>query len=256
MKQRNAFSLVELSIVLVIVGLLVGGILAGKSLIRASELRAVSTEYNRYRSATFAFRDKYFALPGDLTNATGFWGAADGSTGLTVACRTANSGTATTCNGNGNQQIITSTGSQEHHRFWQHLVNAGMIEGNYSGVPIAATTSVDTTNAPSSRMQGGLWFAYYFGDVSGTSLRFDGAYGNSFEFGAQTSNAHPSGDIMLPEEAWNIDTKLDDAMPATGRIVTADFNVCTPAVLSTELTVAYDLTVKDEACALIFRNQF
>ena len=79
----RAFSLVELSIVLVILGLLVGGILAGQSLIHAAELRAVSSEYQRYRTAIYAFRDKYLGLPGDITTATNFWGAADGSTGTT-----------------------------------------------------------------------------------------------------------------------------------------------------------------------------
>lgn len=70
MSQRNAFSLVELSIVLVILGLLVGGILAGQSLIRASELRAVTSEQARIVTAIQAFRDKYFALPGDMRNAS------------------------------------------------------------------------------------------------------------------------------------------------------------------------------------------
>jgi len=71
--MKNGFSLVELSIVLVIVGLLVGGVLTGKSLIRAADLRSVSTDYEGYRTATSAFRDKYFGLPGDITNASSFW---------------------------------------------------------------------------------------------------------------------------------------------------------------------------------------
>ena len=62
---QPGFSLVELSIVLVILGLLTGGILAGQSLIRAAELRSISTDYSRYIAAVQAFRDKYFALPGD-----------------------------------------------------------------------------------------------------------------------------------------------------------------------------------------------
>ena len=72
---RSGFSLVELSIVLVILGLLTGGILAGQSLIRAAELRSVATESQRYMAALNSFRDKYFALPGDMANATAFWGA-------------------------------------------------------------------------------------------------------------------------------------------------------------------------------------
>jgi prepilin-type N-terminal cleavage/methylation domain-containing protein len=70
---KSAFSLVELSIVLVILGLLVGGVLAGQSLIRAAQLRAVTAQVGQYAAASKTFRDKYFALPGDLPNATSFW---------------------------------------------------------------------------------------------------------------------------------------------------------------------------------------
>ena len=105
--MRHGFSLVELSIVLVILGLLTGGILAGQSLVRASELRAVSSEYQRYATAMHAFRDKYFAIPGDMTNATKFWGddataCADGA----VA-----DGTPGTCNGNGNGILTAGAAS-------------------------------------------------------------------------------------------------------------------------------------------------
>ncbi|MFZ4540565.1 MAG: pilus assembly FimT family protein [Rickettsiales bacterium] len=86
--QQRAFSLVELSIVLVILGLLVGGILSGQALIRASELRAVVTEYNRHAVDTKTFRDKYFALPGDMANATSFWGRVGGGAGQCAAPNT------------------------------------------------------------------------------------------------------------------------------------------------------------------------
>ncbi len=64
---------------LVILGLLTGGILAAQSLIRAAELRSVNTEYNRYITASQAFRDKYFALPGDFSSATRFWSRMNGN---------------------------------------------------------------------------------------------------------------------------------------------------------------------------------
>ena len=72
--MRSGFSLVELSIVLVILGLLTGGILAGQNLIRAAELRSVTTQFQNYHAAVMTFRDKYFALPGDMANAEDFWG--------------------------------------------------------------------------------------------------------------------------------------------------------------------------------------
>ena len=89
----RAFSLVELSIVLVILGLLTGGILAGQSLIRAAELRAVTTEYQRYVAAVQTFRDKYMALPGDMPNAIAFWGAAHATP---ATCQTTSSTTSAT----------------------------------------------------------------------------------------------------------------------------------------------------------------
>ncbi|MFZ4540311.1 MAG: hypothetical protein ACOYNL_00695 [Rickettsiales bacterium] len=74
-----------------------GGILSGQALIRASELRAVSTEYARYTTAAYTFRDKFFALPADMSNATSFWGTAAACPGTSADVRT----TSATCNGDG-----------------------------------------------------------------------------------------------------------------------------------------------------------
>lgn len=146
--MRHGFSLVELSIVLVILGLLTGGILAGQSLIRASELRAVSTEINRYQTARYTFRDKYFALPGDMRNATSFWGNADtGAMGGECAAPLTDAGTGTqTCNGDGSGRMDLAL---EERRVWQHMANAGLIEGSYSGV---GTTMVAGVNVPTSKL--------------------------------------------------------------------------------------------------------
>lgn len=95
----RGFSLVELSIVLVILGLLTGGILAGQSLIRAAELRSYITDVQRYPAAVNAFKDKYFAYPGDMANATKFWGALGGDgTGNDAACQALSASGLPTCN--------------------------------------------------------------------------------------------------------------------------------------------------------------
>ena len=67
---RAAFTLVELSIVIVIIGLLIGGILGGQSLIHASELKSVISDFQKYQSAITQFRTQYNAWPGDMPNAT------------------------------------------------------------------------------------------------------------------------------------------------------------------------------------------
>ena len=131
--MRKGFSLVELSIVLVILGLLVGGVLSGQSLIRAAELRSVSNDLSRYAAAAQTFRDKYFAIPGDMPNATSFWGSAGGANN-DAACQAAQTTAAATCNGDGNGDLLNNNGESEPYLFWKHLANAGLIEGSYSGI--------------------------------------------------------------------------------------------------------------------------
>src|ERR1700746_416796 len=63
------FTLIELSIVLVIIGLIVGGVLVGQDLIRAAEVRATISQIEKYNTAVNTFRGKYNALPGDLNAA-------------------------------------------------------------------------------------------------------------------------------------------------------------------------------------------
>lgn len=251
--RNRAFSLVELSIVLVILGLLTGGILAGKSLIRASELRSVTADLNRYRTAFFAFRDKYFAYPGDMNNATSFWGSA-GGTGSNRACFDSTTGTGTqTCNGNGDfflQSYYTPDGgstmyyASEALRAWQHLANAGMIEGTYNGM--AYSTIRFGTNAPASKLgKSGYAFAYPDNNYDLTTFNTSQVV-NTLLFGGQSVTAN--GAVLKPEEAWNIDSKMDDGNPSIGKIyVDPDQATCfTGATPST----TYALTLTSNACSL------
>jgi prepilin-type N-terminal cleavage/methylation domain-containing protein len=96
--MRHGFTLIELSIVLVILGLLVSGVLLGQDLIRAAELRSVPTDFQKYQTAVNIFRDKYRALPGDMRNATDFWGENDPNLST---CRTTEGSGTDTCNGDG-----------------------------------------------------------------------------------------------------------------------------------------------------------
>lgn len=259
--KKSAFSLVELSIVLVILGLLTGGILAGQSLIRASELRSITTQFNQYVTSTQSFRDKYMALPGDMPNATRFWGAADPTP---ATCRTTASTSIATCDGNGDGRIADNAGSNEAYRFWQQLANAGLVEGNYSGITQGSTVYSSTAaNSPRGKISNSLWSSYYASPQSANPSAFDGQYNNFMELGMPIANEQPIGPILKPEEIWNIDTKMDDGKPGTGKLVAraSPLSSCTTATGSTAAQAAaissdYLLTGTSVACALIFRDLF
>ncbi len=252
---RQAFSLVELSIVLVILGLLTGGILAGQSLIRASELRSVTSDFQRYTAATNTFRDKYFALPGDMNNATSFWGK---DTTSTSACAGASgsAGTPGTCNGNGDGWI--GTDHLENYRAWQQLAMAGLIEGTYVGFvnPVAnATPPTPGVAVPKSKMGNAYWVAAQLSQS--TAVNFELGYSdlsdvryNWLTFTGVNSVYWIGGGILKPEEAWNIDTKMDDGIPGTGK-VRSGHNSPSCASTTVSTTAVYALTNTSKSCGII-----
>ncbi len=263
--MRAGFSLVELSIVLVILGLLTGGILAGQSLIRASQLRAVTMEYQRFLTAIHTFRDEYFAIPGDMKNAQSFWGVAHATP---ATCIITASTTTATCNGDGDGKInpsdsTTAAGSNETFRFWQHLANAGLIEGNYDGITHGASSNAAVlgTNVPASKLNNGGWSSFYIGNYGGGSVAYAMDYGNVIAYGAYLADNWPAVAVLRPEEAWNIDTKLDDGKPAAGKVIARFWNnACAAADDGThannDLVASYKLTDSSIQCALYFRQAF
>ena len=255
--MNRGFSLVELSIVLVILGLLTGGILAGQSLIRASELRSVSTSFSKFQAAYYSFRDKYFAIPGDMATATKFW-TSSGGDGYNAACQ-ASAVTTTTCNGNGDGQIeYNSVAYGERFRAWQHLALAGLIEGSYTGRdgsaaqgnPADANFEIPGTNVPQARLSNSYFGISYMPPATGNAEWFDSAGGfNQAALGAK------GGYPLKPEEQWNIDLKMDDGRPAYGIIVTTTStgswapNCATTGVSA---TADYKLSYTSLACVLYY----
>lgn len=272
---RSAFSLVELSIVLVILGLLVGGILGGKSLIKAAELRSISTEQAQWNTAIKAFRDKYFMLPGDMNNATQFWGAANA---VPLTCSITASTDARTCDGNGDGAISMNGGGPiyiyEHLRAWQQMANAGLIAGQFRGYqPVGGSMGpyyAHSTNSPVSRFNKGVWTPIYEGthtpNGADSVFYFQGEYGHVFILAAVQTvmGATFPADIISPADLWNVDTKVDDGKPGQGKLVAYSYtglSQCTTAVGGTaaeeaSVTADYQLTNETAVCSLAYRNQF
>lgn len=205
------------------------------------------------------FRDKYFQLPGDMNNATSFWGA-------TTCPGTAGVGTQT-CNGNGDGVIDNPAAASQYGEvftFWQHLANAGLIEGTYTGIASSASSldSVLSVNSPKSKLGNAGWSVIALPNYAGNTYEFAFDYGNHFRFGTKNGTALFYNSALKPEEAWNIDTKLDDGKPGTGRVIAYNWDNCTDAASNGNPTVLdrtgaqYLLSQNSVLCALSFTKAF
>lgn len=258
-KHQQGFSLVELSIVLVILGLLTGGILGGQALIKAAELRAITTEIQQWQTAVNTFKQRYFALPGDFTKAGNVWGYVNtGGTGGNCSNPATNKGTGTqTCNGNGNGQVDLD---YEMYRFWQHMANAGLISGEYTGVAGSGGVqhSVIGENVPAGKYGGSGWGARSLFNMSGLDgLWFTYDYGNHFFIGSSWTDSMSYNGLLTPEEAWNIDTKMDDGRPGQGAVVAFAYSDCVDETDADDGDIAeYMLSGSSTRCALNFVKAF
>lgn len=122
MKRQHGFTLVEIAIVLVVIGLLLGGVLKGQELVLNSKIRNSINEYNNVASAAFAYQDRYRQLPGDDDGAQARW-----STSVTATSGTAGNGII-----EGNWDNAPAS-FQETNWFWQHLRNDHLVGGSIAG---------------------------------------------------------------------------------------------------------------------------
>ena len=79
MKREQGFTLIEIAIVLVIIGLLLGGVLKGQELITSARVRNLISTQDGIKAAYFGFLDRYRALPGDYSAAVGNISGVSGS---------------------------------------------------------------------------------------------------------------------------------------------------------------------------------
>ncbi len=247
---QSAFSLVELSIVLVILGLLTGGILAGQSLIRASELRSISTEVQNYQSAALTFRDKYFGLPGDITNADKFWPTATNGNGDGVIGSEAPYPYGGAEAGYGLGYGLTA----EHYKTWDHLAKAGLVAGSFTGVSGPGNPVQDADvgiNVPAARLSGAEWC---FGPAR-YEWRVTRDWSNSITIGHTTTDIdYCSKPVVTGAEAWNIDTKMDDGMPAVGKVAAMTSPYCTNAWTDIVMyNAVYTLNSSNKDCNMNFK---
>lgn len=225
-KTRNqAFTLIELSIALVIIGLLVGGVLVGRDMIQAAELRGLLSQIEKIDVAVNTFKLKYHCLPGDCLTATNFFPAG--------GCPDGNYNPATTCNGNGDGHINSSNAGagstgirREHLKFWQHLALAGLIEGQYTGIggPGNLTKqAVIGVNVPKTSIRGlgiSVWHhrPSYSGWLVDLGLDAGMAAIHILYIGGETAGAHTALGKLTVEQVRSLDEKGDDGIANAGML--------------------------------------
>lgn len=146
-------------------------------------------------------------------------------------------------------------------QLWKQLALAGLIEGSYSGIAGSGNpwNAIDS-NSPRSKMTNGMWAAFPRGDDAvGTTVLYATMANNQFIFGAVSSTGVPENPLLKPEEAWNIDTKLDDGKPGTGNITVRYWNNACGTGGATGADTAnsvYNLSTTTAQCVLYFMRIF
>jgi len=180
--RMRGFTLVEVAIVLVIVGLMLAGVFKGQALIDSARVRSMATEVSGIRTAWYSFQERYRALPGDFQSA---------GTQIDSAA----------VSGNGNGKLDDN---KERAGVWQQLSLAGFINGNFDGSQAAVGSASDVDCAP------------------GTCPKnpFNGYY--KISYSAQAADVvDPSHEIFTGSQIpvgilAELDRKLDDGLPNSG----------------------------------------
>jgi len=202
--HQKGFTLVEIAIVLVIIGLLMGGVLKGQELINSAKVKNFANDFRNIPVFVYAYQDKFRALPGDDKNVAGHLGTI-GTQAATIAS------TQTIGNGviEGNYNSVTT--SNESFLFWQHIRLANLAAG--------PTNTGDANYAPTNADGGRI-------GVQGGTAPITGLTGTYFV----------CSEGILGKFAKQLDQTLDDGDTAAGSVRVAIGPYSSTALTAAPLT--------------------
>ena len=220
-RWRDGFTLVEMTIVVVIIGMVVGAVLVGRDMLDAAGARATVGQLGEYSVAVHTFRERYEGVPGDLQFAQAsafglfaFTGVNAGDTGMG--------------DGNGLVENVNPTDGSpiavgEPLALFRHLSETNLIDGSFgrsgnsaivsaTGLPTGMVTDV-AQSLPRARLGRGNHIAAY---------AYEGK--NVFEVNgvaAIATDGHYTAPTpqLTPNECERMDSKMDDGLPNTGHVV-------------------------------------
>jgi prepilin-type N-terminal cleavage/methylation domain-containing protein len=243
--QNKGFTLVELAIVIVIIGVLLVGVLQGQELFNQAKIRAQASQLQAYDAALVTFKGKYDAIPGDIETAKV----------LMFGFSNTDSGNA----GKGNGYINNYDGSVPSVNLWPepifffvNLSEAKMIKDRLRHIDNYSAYGI---NIPEAKIDKGGIVAvsdstkqiFYF---LGTTYQ---ALGDNLSY--TTSSTVP---MLTTEQAYALDAKLDDGLPSTGKIFATTSALVADTTASSCITSTtnntYYLTNTAKACRLIVKT--
>ena len=128
--QQSGFTLVEIAIVLVIIGLLLGGVLKGQELINSAKVKNFATDFRNVPLFIYGYQDKYKALPGDDRQAFTHLGAAATAAGVALLDTSNLTNYPNAGNGRIEGNYNSTTATSETVAFWQHIRLANLAVGS------------------------------------------------------------------------------------------------------------------------------
>jgi prepilin-type N-terminal cleavage/methylation domain-containing protein len=260
-KKKSAFSLIELSIVLIIIGLLIAGVTGGAALIKSSELRSVMGEARGFAVAVNAFYTQYDALPGDYT----------------VGIRDA------AIVGDGDGEIdyyrAASASGSESANAWATLRHIGAIDVISTAVPVIATTqpifgNTSAATAPGSKIKGAGWVFDYRRQVEGlaavaanqnavvltATITVAPVAGTTSPLGGASGSTSNTVAALIGADALSIDAKIDDGVANAGKVRGVNPGIAnntstsaTCMTYSASANVNYITTGSAKVCALSYQ---
>jgi prepilin-type N-terminal cleavage/methylation domain-containing protein len=227
--KQKGFTLIEIAIVLVIIGLLLGGVLKGQELINTARVRALNNSVDGITAAWFSFQDRYRGFPGDYSQA-----AVNLPGGTTALAATVGNGTVDT--------------DEERALLWTHLQQAGYITGSFDGTAANAGSAqygCNLTTCPDNGFGAGMILSF------GTQM-----------ISAPASNAHELiAGLGVPVEVLaELDRKVDDGAPSSGAMQLGvggtrwDATAAGACINTTPTPNVYQLQTPSSNCAAVFRN--